>query len=406
MTDIFTNNKHKYSEFYTAEPNHKHICTDSSCSHCGLTARYTQGLLGQQGQTCQSCGEIMTRQFKKLEELKAEMALEPGERLGVTTSGGKDSIYALMKMVELFGPEHVAALTHHKVGLTDPTAEENLHSAVRQLGVELITVEETDMVKRFRQNLALLIKRPDPALVRVVLCAGCRYGITQDLYEQGKARGIHKYVSAASYLELAPFKEDLLASWGDGDADKGFRHLMQHYGEYYKLGDNQFYIERDNGYKYKSNRADDKGGLKDRLKDVKLFDLDNYLRNDPETIEREVSERLGWHRGQSGRSWHFDCIIEEVKDMFYYGLLGYTETDFKLSAMVRHGLLTVEEARHQLSVVRHGLAHSYPSMEQFFLSQGLGDCLPDLRRFYEESPYLCLDTVQQSSADSEKVRVA
>ena len=32
MTDIFTNNNHKYSEFYTVEPKHKHICTDSSCS--------------------------------------------------------------------------------------------------------------------------------------------------------------------------------------------------------------------------------------------------------------------------------------------------------------------------------------------------------------------------------------
>ena len=56
--------------------------------------------------------------------------------------------------------------------------------------------------------------------------------------------------------------------------------------------------------------------------------------------------------------------------------------------------------------VRHGLAHSYPAMERFFLSQGLGACLPDLRRFYDESPYLCLDTAKQSPTDSKKVRVA
>ena len=379
--------KNTYSEFFTEEKGQMAVCDDSFCQNCGMTCRYLNAFHHSDRKTgCSICRDRGEKAFKGLEALKRDIDLQPGERIGVTTSGGKDSIHALSVMVDLFGSDRVAALTHHKVGLTDPIAEENLRKAVSILGTELITVEETKMQERFRRNLALLIRNPDPAMVRVVLCAGCRYGITEELYRKGEQAGIRKYVSAASYLELAPFKEELLAMHGEGDTDRGFEALMKRYREY-DYDDNLFYIRRDNGYKYKSNRSDDRGGLKDRVNEYHLFDLDNYLENNPEQIERYVAERLGWQRNE--RSWHFDCIIEEVKDMFYYGMLGFTETDFKLAGMVRYGLMTVEEARRQLSIVRWQLEHSYPKMEQFFIRFGLSDSLTDLRRFYRESRYLC-----------------
>lgn len=376
-----------YSEFYTNIPDHVTACSDNCCEHCGMTCRYLDTFHPNDAKDgCVVCAERKQPVFKGLEALKKDIDLQPGERIGVTTSGGKDSIHALMTMTKIYGKDRVVALTHHKAGLTDPVAEENLRKAVSILGTELITVEEKQMQERFRRNLSLLIRNPDPALVRVVLCAGCRYGITEELYRKGVQQGIRKYVSAASYLELAPFKEELLAMHGEGDADRGFEALMQQHLEY-NYGDNLFYIRRDNGYKYKSNRSDDRGGLRDRMKEFQLFDLDNYLENDPQRIEETVSKQLGWQRHE--RSWHFDCIIEEVKDMFYYGMLGFTESDFKLAGMVHYGLLSREEVRTQLAVIRNQLEHSYPKAERFFIDRGLADCIPYLKKFYRDSRYLC-----------------
>lgn len=377
-----------YSEFYTEAGAHMADCQEGGCKECGLTSRYTQAFRGDDAHVCHTCHTFQQPTFKGLQALQRNLDLQAGERIGVTTSGGKDSLHALTTMVDLLGPGRVVALTHHKQGLTHPLAEFNLKQAVGSLGVKLIVVEERKMLARFRQNLALLLKDPDPALVRVVLCAGCRHGITKDLYAAGVREGIRKYVSAASYLELAPFKEELLARKGAGDLDAGFRKLMSEHQEY-NYGDNMFYIERDNGLKYKSNSQDGRGGLKDRIQEYQLFDLDDYLPNDPEAVEKVVRERFGWRRPE--RSWHFDCEIEKVKDVFYYGLLGFTETDFKLAAMVRHGLLTEAEAHRQLAVVRYGLEHSYPEMERFLRQHGLASSQRDLQRFYVNSDYLKLD---------------
>ena len=387
-----------YSEFFIGEKQGQSGCEEGHCSHCGMSHRYLRNFKGFASEVCETCEDFKQPVFKGLKALQQDVDLQPGERIGVTTSGGKDSIHALATMVDMFGKDRVVALTHRKQGLTHPLAEADLDRAVELLGVKLIKVEETGMLGRFRQNLSLLLKNPDPALVRVVLCAGCRYGITRELYAAGVRAGIRKYVSAASYLELAPFKEELLERRGGGDLDAGFRQLMSEHPEY-DYGDNMKYIIRDNGLKYKSNRQDDCGGLKERIKEYQLFDLDNYLPNDPEKVEAEVVRRFGWQRPE--RSWHFDCEIEAVKDVFYYGLLGFTETDFKLSAMVRHGLMDLEEARRQLSVVRYDLEHSYSRMSKFLCRYGLEESLPDLRSFYRSSPYLQLDMAEASGADSD-----
>lgn len=367
-----------YSEFYKHESHFETSLKGNDaqgCHCCGLTSRYR--FAEQAHGTCKFCQNFEAPSFLGKERLIADLALAPDEQVGITVSGGKDSIYMWAKLCEMLGADHVVAFHHHKVGLTHPYASENIMEAKRRLGSRLVIVEDHEMLQHFRRNLRGLLEDPRPEIVRMVLCTGCRYGITRALYLEGGRLGIRKFLSGASYLELAPFKEELIE-----DAEAVDNYLTMN--PVYAYGDNIKKIRRDSGLKYKNNLSHAQGI--GHLGDVALYDFDHYFPNHPERTERYVIAHMGWKRPE--RSWHFDCVVEMFKDVFYYGLLGYTESDFKLSAMVRHHLLTREEADHQLAVWNHRLANSLPSVLALLDSVGCSDLKPAMKSFFIKAPYL------------------
>lgn len=357
-----------------------------NCGRCVIPASYDFAETNSKGE-CKFCQSFSDRTFAGSDALIRDLDLKEGEKVGVTVSGGKDSIYMWGVLTELLGAEHLVALSYYRPGITSEVAMDNVRKAKQVLNTELVVVEDKTAYPRFRQNLGILLEKPDPAAVRVLLCAGCRYGITGTLYAEGAKRGVTKYISGASYLELAPFKEELLQDKSPvKDIDEGFNMLLKDYPEL-DYDNNLDVICRDHKYKYKDNNS-----MKSRIpvaSGQKLFDFDAYFENRPEDIERIVKEKYGWNK--TNRSWHFDCIVEDIKDVFYYGLLGYTETDFKLSAMVRHGLLTRGEALEKIQQTNYELAHSYEKMLETLQKHNLEDKKTYLDKLYKESPYLVME---------------
>lgn len=355
----------------------------SGCTACGLTAAYQFDEIGKNGE-CKYCRGFERRSFKGKEKLLEDIALQPGEKIGVTVSGGKDSIYMLGVLQELLGADRILAFTFYRPGITSETAMDNVRKTVEKLGTELVVYTDREAYARFRRNFEILLEKPNAAAVRVLLCAGCRYGITAQLYAEGQKRNIRKYFSAASYLELAPFKEELLEALSPrGDSDDGLERLIAEYPAL-DYGDNLAIIRRDQHYKYKNNQT-----MRGHLlvgPDIQLFDFDDYFENNPELIEKTVIQRYGWRK--TNRSWHFDCIIEDIKDVFYYGLLGYTEMDFKTAAMVRYGLLTKEQAHEIIAAFDRKIANSYGQMAECLKLHQLTHRMPQLDMFYKNSPYL------------------
>lgn len=356
------------------------------CDRCILPENYMFGDYQEHNgeTTCKFCRDHEEPQFKSEEDFIRDVNLQKGEKIGVTVSGGKDSLFAWHYLVSTFGAENVVAFNHKKTGLVHPEATRNINRANEILQTELIVMEDNGMMPRFKKNLEALLNNPQPGMVRVALCTGCRYGITEALYTKGAELGIKKYVSAASYLELAPFKEELLAQKGCGDETRGLLEGLKENGAYH-FDSNLSYILRDHQYKYKGNLSSDRENV-NVFKDYQLIDLDKYFPNDPQKMEKFVTDNLNWVRPE--RSWHFDCVVEEMKDIFYYGLLGYTETDFKLSAMVRHKLISRDEAIRQIEIVRTMVRNSFPQTERFLRSIGLEYLLGKMHRFYKRSPYL------------------
>lgn len=353
------------------------------CTVCGLTALYEGAQIDEDGR-CRFCRSFKKREFPGSEKLIEDVALAEGEKLGVTVSGGKDSVYMWSVLVKLFGGENVTAFMHYRPGITSTVALENVRKAAAILGSEAVIITDEEAYERFRTNLSLLLMHIKPELVRVLLCAGCRYGITGRLYAEGAKKGIRKYFSAASYLELAPFKEELIAARAEsGDLDEGFEVLMAEC-PWMDHGDNVSIIRRDHKLKYKSN--DTAKRLISRPADVELFDFDDYYENDPDKIEKIVSESLDWKN--TSRSWHFDCEIEDIKDIFYYGLLGYTELDFRAAAMARYGLISREVSIRIVEGEALKISYSYYKMLELLRKHRHGHLVPQLDSFYRESRFL------------------
>lgn len=318
------------------------------------------------------------------DRLFQDLNLSVKEKVGITVSGGKDSLFTLMWFINKLGPDRVVGFHHHKAGLMHSYAEENLNQATQILGCQLITVEDHEMLPRFQQNLHILMNRPDPAMIRVALCAGCRFGISGLLFQEGKKLGITKFISSASYLELAPFKAALMSQKGKGNEHQGLLvGLDEQPG--YNHDDNIEVILREDQHCHKSQLAQRRNtGL---YQEITYLDFDTYFSNIPDEIEAAVTNRLDWkYPGEN--KWHFDCVIETFKDVLYYGLLGYTETDYYLSAMVRHHLITREEAIDKLVQARKAVIQSQEAVFILLGKLGVADLSDEFAKFYISSPYL------------------
>lgn len=365
----------------------KKIGLPIGCDSCVLPVGYagTEFIQSTEGSTiCNYCTDHREPVFLGFDQLIKDLDLQSGEKVGVTVSGGKDSIWMWMKLVDILGSEKVTAFNHHKAGLVHPLAEENVQKAKEILHTDLVMVSDEDMHTRFKKNLEVLLGNPDPAMIRVALCVGCRYGITGAMYAEGKKLGINKFMSAASYLELAPFKSCLMKMKGSGDEHLGLEVGLKESPEYSWSNENLIYIRRDDAHCYKTELSGRKS--MSMYPNVHILDLDTYVPNIPSRNEEEVKERIGWRR--PARSWHFDCQIESFKDVFYYGTLGYTETDFNLSAMVRHGLISREEALKNIYSAREEIVNGKENIFELMELLGVGKLKDKMNSFYEHSKFL------------------
>ncbi|MFR1295502.1 MAG: hypothetical protein ACLSBH_08770 [Coprobacillus cateniformis] len=121
------------------------------------------------------------------------------------------------------------------------------------------------------------------------------------------------------------------------------------------------------------------------FKNYKLFDLDDYIENNPDEYEKAVTERLSWKRPE--KSWHFDCIIEEFKDFFYYGTLGYTENEFKLSQMIRYNLISRDDALKEIYHYRNKMKNSLKTILQLLDELHLSYLNDEFIQFFKNSKY-------------------
>jgi hypothetical protein len=329
------------------------------------------------GLICSYCRSFKSRTFLGELALVRDLALGANEQIGVTVSGGKDSTNVWLWLVKNFGADRIVAFNHKKVGLVHPMAEENLKKAEAKLGSQLVQLEDHEFYPRFKRNLEALLARPDPAMVRTGLCAGCRVGISGRIFEEAKKWGIKKIVNGSSYLELAPFKSELMRIKGLGSETRGLLAGLQENDLYYFQG-NLRTIMTDVEHCHESDLSQ---GKSQRLYPYTTFiDFYKYLPNVPSEIEKRIVSELDWKKPAED-DWHSDCFVGEFKNLFYYKLLGYTEVDYKLCEMIRYRLLERNEALTKLYETRLKIITSVDRLISFLRREGCGNLAQQIKDF-------------------------
>ncbi len=120
---------------------------------------------------------------------------------------------------------------------------------------------------------------------------------------------------------------------------------------------------------------------------IDYLDFYEYIPNDPIEIVQELRNELDWEAPEE-RDWRFDCLVCQFKELCYYGILGYTETDNRISEMIRYGHITREEGLKNLYQARQSVYQNTDSIFQALSTLGIDELEPLIRSFIELSPYL------------------
>jgi hypothetical protein len=354
-----------------------------ACRCCVLPAGYAGATFS--GGVCNFCRKFRKRSFLGERAFRRALPADKEQLVGVFVSGGKDSGAALASVIEAVGPERTVAITSDKGRLVHPLARRNLDNLQKNTGCGFVRVPDPDFYPRFLKNLSAFLEGPDPAMLRAVLCAGCRHAISLKLLAEVAKHGINTVVNAASYLELAPFKSALMRENGNGDETNGLLlGLMEN--EQYRHDGNLEVIVRDHGLCHEKQFHTSLGCT--RVGDINYVHYFDYVENDPRRVRQEVQAKLEFEL-PDGEDWHYDCLVEPFKDFLYYGLLGYTETDFHLCEMIRYKVISRTEALEALDAKRDAIVANVDGVIELAEKLGCHRNVPwQLHDFARNSPYL------------------
>ncbi len=343
------------------------------CTKCILTETHPKLTFDADG-ICNYCRAHVKLEYLGEDKLSEDIApfLDHKGKYNclVPISGGKDSAYVLHQMHSVF-KMRVLAFNYDNL-LTHPQAQENVKSIADNLGVDLAVVRNEKQRKHLTTNLRAYIKKPSVAMVPM-LCTGCRYGIIGNAFGLAKRLDIPLIAIGWSPIEDTPFKEAYLRG-ENGSVKQGLiRNLASNPA--YVRWDNMIAAVKDYFHNYQHIK-DWNFILKMLHPNVKLLQFYDYIPYHPDQIQQTVVERLGWRTPDARDSWQFDCKIKLLQNYFYGRDAGFTATDGYLSAMIREGYITRDEAAQRLAYSRQARIAGLDQLHEMLTGLGLGDLVP------------------------------
>lgn len=333
---------------------------DFYCKNCGIPSNYPDASFNEEG-VCNLCESFEEYQknvasyFKSMDNLKSEI-LSLGENKEkeydclMLLSGGKDSSYALAKLVEL--GLHVLAWTLDN-GFISENAKENINNTVNKLGVDHLYGSTDAMNAIFRDSLER----------HQNVCNGCFktvYTLSTKLALEKNIPVIVTGLSRGQFFETRLTEELFLKDHFDpADIDqiiletrKSYHRSKDAVSEYLDVS------------MFETDEVFTKVSFVDfyRFSDVSLSEMYAYL-----------EEKIGWRRPKdTGRSTN--CIINDLGIFVHKRKKGYHNYAFPYSWDVRVGHKkreeTIDELNDELSTEEIAkLMHEIGMQEQTFHSK-------------------------------------
>lgn len=320
------------------------------CSVC-LLSEQAPGIAFDRNGVCSYCRQ--GRPFRPAGEGPLLEMLEAARGRGgrfdclVPVSGGRDSAYALLKVVRDYGLRALAV--NYRNPFTDPLALRNIRRMVDRLGVPLETFALPP--GRHQGTLRLLLmawlRHRSPALVPVI-CSAC-HTMWWPILRIAKRHRIPCIVTGRNPYEETSFKRVMLGVAADEDVRNVYLKNLK--GILGRVLGNLSYLNIDClptlaiGHLFGSPFA---LGSRMMARGIASIDLFFHVPWDEKQVLARIERELGWRRPGAGDTWRYDCLVSRLRDAMYLSTLGMTEHDDMLSRMVRDGLITRKEALRRL----------------------------------------------------------
>jgi glucosamine--fructose-6-phosphate aminotransferase (isomerizing) len=357
------------------------------CSRCVLPDNYPGISFGADG-ACNFCGEYKKLHYLGSEALVSDLKAVPRGTgpydCVVPVSGGKDSTYVLYYLTTVLGMKTIAV--NYDNGFTQLQARENLRRITETLGVELVTMHGFDQRKNLVGNLRSYLARPTAAMVPM-MCTGCRVGIVGSACKVAHERGVNVVVMGWSSIEDTPFKAAFLAADG-GSVVKGLAKNLMLNPRYLLYGGA---ITQVMDYLHSYSRIREWGSILQALhpgiRQIPFFD---YIEYNPERIQREVTEKLEWSSPDPNNSWQFDCQIKLLQNLLYRTEVHFTASDDYLSAKIREGYISREQALKSLEKQKESGSKDLERVCSLLLEVGAADLVPRLEKIVAKTRRVAL----------------
>ena len=346
------------------------------CTKCILPGNYP-GIEFDADGVCNFCRSHAPARYLGRAALEEAIAAATKDASGrprcmVPVSGGKDSAYVLYYLVKELGVDAVAM--NYDGGFTHPDATSNLKTMVDRLGVTLITVRNLHQRKLMVGNLRAYLERPMPSMVPL-MCTGCRIGIVGSACKVAREQGIDTIVMGWSHIEEAPFKANSLTADG-GSVLRGLvKNVLENPRYLLKGGP----VTQVADYVHSYARVRDWGTalriLHPGIRQVSFFDFIDY---DPERVQRTVTEEVGWISPDPDNSWRFDCTVKLLLGHLYRSAWGFTVDHDYLSAKIREGYITREQALARVEKSEARAPEAFEELSAMLTDVGAADLIPRL----------------------------
>ncbi|HHZ14743.1 MAG TPA: hypothetical protein GX398_01320 [Candidatus Cloacimonetes bacterium] len=269
----------------------------------------------------------------------------------VGLSGGKDSTYALYRLVKHYGLRAEAFIYTH--GGSNDFSLRNAQTTCEKLDVPLheVSLPKDKHKQAFLRYFRAWLAHPNPTSAGMT-CVACKH-----LHILGSQiatkRGIPYVVWSSTPLEYSPF----LAIKHTGDKKNPFKRAgmlssaMQMGKEVISSPKFARSVLADPHTSIFGCLAVFPGSafLRYRFPQVKPLMFYSYEEWNPQLILDTIRAELDWQLpGEIKEDWHTDCVFNVFKEYMFQKMFGASYTDAHLSNQIRKGYLTREEARQKL----------------------------------------------------------
>ena len=326
--------------------------TSLKCERC-LLPNETPGIHFDKNHVCNFCKDNFAvckplGEDLFFTEMKKHLRTGSGADCLVGISGGKDSTFALVKLLEL--GFKVEAFTYVHEGST-PIALKNAKQVCKQLNVKhhIVSLDKEKHLKTFLAYFNAWMKKPSQTAAAMT-CVACKY-LHIFGYQIATKRNIPIIVWAPSPAEIPPFlaidRKMKNGKFVEPSTFHSFTKLASNIISNPVLGFNVLKFLKTTALGCLSLNTKSHYLLKkyNTVTPISIFD---YYDSNPKNIRNYIIKKAGWYYDKKKEDWHADCIFHVFKEYMMLKTSGVSYIEAYVSNQIRNGFITKEEGEVQI----------------------------------------------------------